>query len=309
MLKIRRISQREKQFKAWQQQYQVDEVIGLMNQDQRYFNVFLHNATQQVNVLIQAENWCKHRWPDLAHYAWEALDTKSLCEIFAFENSTKRFFTNQFEYRHVNIIDNKNTHQFGLLVQEPHLGTVLLSAPIEGLQVRELTNNSFESLPLSIDWVLGYSQISLSLLRSLTLGDALRIQQLQLHMSIAGRLVAQFQKQEEGLFMIDEMLQPEMEETDFQDSEDYQDDVVRPFDLTDMSIKLTFVLGHSDIPVTELGNIQPGSIFSIGENKEREVKVYANKQLVAEGELIYIGDTEELGLEITRIISLGDKRV
>lgn len=76
-----------------------------------------------------------------------------------------------------------------------------------------------------------------------------------------------------------------------------------------MNVKLTFVLGHSDIAVTELNNIQPGSIFSIGENKEREVKVYANKQLVAEGELIYLGDDSELGLEITRIISLGDSRV
>ena len=309
MLKIRRISQREKQLKAWQQQYHVDQVVDLLSQEQRYFNVFLRSETQQVNVLIQAENWCKYRWPDLAHYAWEALDTKSLCEIFMFENSTERFFTNQFHCKRVDIADNNKAQQFRLLVQEPNLGAVLLSAPIEGLQVRELTNNVFESLPLSIDWILGYSQISLSLLRSLALGDVLYIQQLQLHLSVAGRLVAQFQKQEEGLFMIEEMLSPEMEGANIQPSEGYQDEIIRPFNLADMSIKLTFVLGHSDIPVNEIGHIQPGSIFSIGENKEREVKVYANKQLVAEGELIYIGDTEELGLEITRIISLGDKRV
>lgn len=108
--------------------------------------------------------------------------------------------------------------------------------------------------------------------------------------------------------MIEEILSPEDGEKT-QLTEDYQDETERPFNIAQMSIKLTFVLGHSDIPVTELSDIQLGSVFSIGENKEREVKVYANKQLVAEGELIYLDGENELGLEITRIISLGDKRV
>jgi len=35
------------------------------------------------------------------------------------------------------------------------------------------------------------------------------------------------------------------------------------------------------------------------------VKVFANKQLIAEGELIYIGDGEELGLEVIRLAGMG----
>lgn len=128
-------------------------------------------------------------------------------------------------------------------------------------------------------------------------------------MKIAGQLFARFQKQEEGLFMIEELISTENDENNIQSTEDYQNEMVRPFNINEMNIQLSFVLGSTDIKVNELSNIQLGSVFSIGENKEREVKVYANKQLIAEGELIYIGDSEELGLEITRIISLGDKRV
>ncbi|WP_204312644.1 FliM/FliN family flagellar motor switch protein, partial [Escherichia coli] len=68
--------------------------------------------------------------------------------------------------------------------------------------------------------------------------------------------------------------------------ETFSDEVVKPFDVNAMTIKLTFVLGQTEITLNELADIQPGAVYSIGENKEREVKVYANKQLIAEGELI-----------------------
>ncbi|HGN1706430.1 TPA: FliM/FliN family flagellar motor switch protein [Providencia rettgeri] len=308
MLKIRRVGLQEKQLKIWQQQYQVDVVNFLTHSDQSYFSVHLQNELQRVNVLVQIEKWCQHRWPELAHYTWGSLSADVLCDVFMFENKQLHFFEGKFTCSSVEIIDGKDIHRFKLLAQEPHLGEVLLRTPFDGLTVRKLADNGIEHLLLSADWVLGYSHIRLSLLRTLALGDALCIQQLLLHMSVAGRVFARFRKQEEGLFMIEEILSPEDDEKT-QLAEDYQDEIERPFDVADLSIKLTFVLGHSDIPVTELCDIQLGSVFSIGENKEREVKVYANKQLVAEGELIYLDGESELGLEITRIISLGDKRV
>lgn len=308
MLNIRRVSLREKQLKTWQQQYQVDVVSQNTPADQRYFSVYLQNETQNTHVLVHAERWCRYRWPDLTHYAWAALDDKTLCDMFIFENSDKRFFDKQFSCHSVEMINNADTEKFGLLAKEDSLGDAMLLGPIAGLTARKPISKQFENLLVSADWVLGDSYISLSLLRSLSLGDALYIQKLQLHMLIGGRVFARFQKQEEGLFMIEEILQPE-DTAELPLSEDYQDEIERPFNLDEMSIKLTFVLGHSDIAISEINNIQPGSIYSIGKNKEREVKVYANKQLVAEGELIYLGDNDELGLEITRIISLGDKRV
>ncbi|MGG4609570.1 FliM/FliN family flagellar motor switch protein [Providencia sp. Me31A] len=308
MLKIRRVGPQERQLKIWQQQYEVDAVNSFTHSEQRYFSMHIQNELQRVNVLVHLEKWCQHRWPELAHYAWGSLSVDMLCNLFMFENKQQYFFEGQFICSSVEIIDSNDAQGFRLAAKDPHLGEVLLRTPFDGLTVREPADNGMTNIMVSADWVLGYSHIRLSLLRTLALGDALCIQQLQLHMSVAGRVFAQFQKQEEGLFMIEEILSPEDGEKN-QLVEDYQDEIERPFDVADMSIKLTFVLGHSDIPVIELAHIKRGSVFSIGENKEREVKVYANKQLVAEGELIYLGDESELGLEITRIISLGDKRV
>lgn len=309
MLKIRRVSQRETQLKVWEQQYQAKVVLNKHHENRRYFNLCLKNDNQQIYGLIHIESWCQHRWPDLAHYAWEAVDNQSMCEIFIFENREKYFFEPQFYCHTVEIADNDIIEQFGLSVFENQLGNVLFAMPFDGLQTRNLTHDSYENLLLSMDWILGRSYISSALLGSLALGDVLCIQQLTLNMSVAGQLLARFQKQEEGVFMIEEIVSAETEENDFHGTEEYQNDVVRPFNINEMNIQLTFVLGHTNIAVSELSDIQPGAIFSIGENKEREVKVYANKQLVAEGELIYIGDGDNLGLEVTRIISLGDKRV
>ena len=308
MLKIRRVGQQEKQLKIWQQQYHVDVVNSLTHSGQRYFRVCLQNKLQRVNVLVQIEKWCQHRWPELVHYAWGNLSVDTLCNVFMFENKHQHFFEGQFTCSSVEIIDGNDIQGFRLSAKETCLGEVLLCTPFDGLAVREQADNGITNVSVSADWVLGYSHISLSLLRTLALGDALCIQQLQLHMLVGERVFARFQKQEEGLFMIEEILSPEDGEN-IQLVDDYQDEIERPFNMADMSIKLTFIRGHSDIPVTELGNIQLGSVFSIGENKEREVKIYANKQLVAEGELIYLDGESELGLEITRIISLGDKRV
>lgn len=82
-------------------------------------------------------------------------------------------------------------------------------------------------------------------------------------------------------------------------------EALAPFDLANVSVKLTFVLGHSHIPLSKLAYIQHGATYSIGADKEREVKLYANKQIVAEGEIIFTGEKGELGLEITRLACKG----
>lgn len=309
MLNIRRISAREKQIRVWQQCYSFNTQIKQSKRGQRHFQLSMVSETQKITVFVAVESWCHHRWPKLTQYAWELLSISQLCELFTSEYSKGTFFSHQFRCESVEIVDDERINQLWLVVKEASLGEVLLPEPIEGLEKIKPTNQLVNNLKLQADWILGYSYISVKLLQKIELRDVLCVQQLQLNMSVTGRLLAQFQKQEEGLFMIEELMVPEVEET-FVDSEDDEiQEAVRPFDVNEMNVKLTFVLGRSDITVDELSKMQPGYIYSIGENKEREVKVYANKQLIAEGELIYIGDSDELGLEITHIVSLGDKRV
>ncbi len=309
MLNIRRISHREKQIGEWQQRFQQDLAPYIPQVGERYFQITLNSEKQQIQVLVNAEDWCRHRWPKLAHYAWDLLDTKSLCKVFTYENTGNAFFSEQFRCHHVEIIDDEQPQQPWLTLKEKSLGIVLLAEPIKGLKEAKPMNGLSETLTLQAEWILGYSHISGKILQSLALRDVLRIQNLQLHMSVAGRLVAHFKKQQEGIFMIEQLAVAEDEQIDSAMEEEFVDETVRPFYLHGLTVKLTFVLGHSDITVGELDTLQPGTVYSIGENKEREVKVYANKQLIAEGELTYIGDSDELGLEIKRLVSLGDKRL
>ncbi|EKT63467.1 TPA: FliM/FliN family flagellar motor switch protein [Providencia alcalifaciens] len=309
MLNIRRISHREKQIGEWQQRFQQDLAPHIPQVGERYFQITLNSEKQQIQVLVNAEDWCRHRWPKLAHYAWDLLDAKSLCKVFTYENTGNAFFSEQFRCHHVEIIDDEQPQQPWLTVKEKALGIVLLAEPISGLKEIKPINGLSDTLKLQADWILGYSHISGKTLQSIALRDVLRIQNLQLHMSVAGCLVAHFKKQQEGIFMIEQLVVAEDEQIDSAMEEEFVDETVRPFHLHDLTVKLTFVLGHSDITVGELDTLQPGTVYSIGENKEREVKVYANKQLIAEGELTYIGDSDELGLEIKRLVSLGDKRL
>ncbi|BBG60768.1 type III secretion system protein SpaO [Providencia rustigianii] len=309
MLNLRRISTRKKQLQEWQQRFQNEMTLQTPKAGERYFQLTLQSDTQKSYVFLAAEDWCRHRWPKLAHYAWDMLDGKSLCKVFTYENTGKTFFSNQFRCSSVEIVDDERLQQPWLSVKEKTLGNVLLSEPLEGMSESKHSNGALEKFKLQADWILGYSHISGKALQSIALHDVLYIQQLQLNMSIDGRLFAQFQKQQEGIFMIEHLMTPEDEPTNTEMEEAFVDEAARPFNVNDLTVKLTFVLGHSEVSLAELNHMQPGTIFSIGENKEREVKVYANKQLFAEGELTYIGESEELGLEITRLVSLGDKRL
>lgn len=307
MLNIRRISQRALQVRAWQQCYQPDLETVSPRQGERYFQLTLISHTEKVPALVNVERWCHHHWPAFTHYAWNSIDEDNLISLFTTENRGMRFFSEHFRCGSLEIIDDSPAKPW-LCVQEPALGQVLLPSPIEGLAKQSKQQLALHKLKLQADWVLGYSYISAKLLQSIQLHDVFCIQQLLLNMSIAGRPFARFQKQQEGQFMIEETIAPIADESALLQEETFSDEVVKPFDVNAMTIKLTFVLGQTEITLNELADIQPGAVYSIGENKEREVKVYANKQLIAEGELIYIGESDELGLEITRLAHLGDKR-
>jgi type III secretion protein Q len=188
------------------------------------------------------------------------------------------------------------------------LGTVLIAAPFSQFKIPPAGRQVWKSVTHKVDWVLGYSHISARLLQSLALRDVLCIQQLQLHVNVMGRPVARFQKQQEGVFVIEENIDnmQQTEETDLTLDEVLPENLPGRFDVAKLTVKLTFVLGHSEIPFEELAHIRPGAVYSLGADIYREIKVYANKQWVAEGELIYIGDGEELGLEVTRLACQGN---
>lgn len=303
MLKLRRLGRQQVQVTAWQHRYQPDNTITFLCANGRYIQLWLVSKTEKVSVLVSAEHWCRHVWPELSECAWQGLDDQTLVELFVAENKHQTLFFGHYRIENPVIITGGESSQAWLTLEEPRLGTVLLAAPLKTLTPHTVTYRSWQQITQPVDWVLGCSDISVGLLRSLALRDVLCIQQLQLHLSVLGRPLARFQKQQEGTFLVEENIDTLIATEDERlNLDEVMPEVVPvPFDMSRMTVKLTFVLGQSDIPLAELAQIQPGAVYSIGENKEREVKVYANKQLIAQGELIYIGEEGELGLEITQL--------
>ncbi|EKT60895.1 FliM/FliN family flagellar motor switch protein [Providencia sneebia] len=306
MLKIPRVSRQKIQVQKWQLYYQPHLSISEFKYDTRYFRLTLISGDEKACVLVRVNEWCHYRWPLLGDYAWEALDDINLIDLMSSEYDEEILFFGTFKCKFIEVIKDCCSQQYWLSVQEEYLGKTLLESPIEPLIKQSIKNKVWSNLALQIDWVWGYSMISAALLNSIELGDVLCIQYLQPQICIERRPIARFQKQQKGQFMIDEMIDMPPEDCESKYQEDFVDDVLMNFDMKSISVKLTFVLGQSEISVAELADIQPGMVYSIGENKEREVKVYANKQLIAQGELVYIGNGEELGLEINRMASLGD---
>ncbi|CNH38659.1 type III secretion apparatus protein [Yersinia massiliensis] len=307
MLNIRRLSTLQIQVMRWQQRYQPEKSAITPRIGELYFRAQLGSTTEKISALIPVEQWCCHRWPELNTCAWQALDTHSLVSVFMNKNEGCTFFANEFRVDSVEIVEGGVINRPWLTVMEPLLGTVLLASPIRQLEAAPARVNIGSNVTQQLDWVLGYSYISAGLLQTLALRDVLCIQQLQLQLTIAGRAIARFQKQQEGVFVVEENIDYASGE---EDTLPRLDDVLpenspRPFNMDDVTVKLTFVLGQSEIPLTELALIQPGSVYELGADKDREVKVYANKQLIAEGELIYIGDDNELGLEVTKLACQG----
>lgn len=307
MLNIRRLSRRQVEVTRWQQRYQPNLNAITPQAGERYFRLELSSVTEKMLALVSVDSWCRFHWPELKSCAWQGLDNQSLTGIFTQENSGRTFFSAEFCVENLEVVDGEEVSQPWLTVEEPVLGAVLLASPFSQLKSQPVGQQTWKSVTQQVDWVLGYSHISAGLLQSLALRDVLCIQQLQLCLNVMGRPVARFQKQQEGEFVIEENIDNVQEAEEMAPTLDEVLPARAPsrFDTAKLTVKLTFVLGHSDIPLEELSHIQPGAVYSLGTDKDREVKVYANKQLVAEGELIYIGDSEELGLEVTKLAYQG----
>ncbi|MGE4802469.1 FliM/FliN family flagellar motor switch protein [Yersinia hibernica] len=307
MLNIRRLSARQVEVGRWQRRYQPSRNAITPQAGERYFRLGLSSTTEKISALVPVESWCRFCWPQLSSCAWQELDNQSIAGIFTQENDNRTFFAETFSVESLDVVDGETVSQPWLTVEEPQLGTVLIASPFSLLEASLAKSLLHKSITQQVDWVLGHSHISARLLQSLALRDVLCIQQLQLYLTVMGRPVARFQKQQEGVFVVEENIDDMQATPDTVTTLDevLPENVVSRFDTAKLTVKLTFVLGHSDIPFEELSQIQPGAVYTLGADKDREVKVYANKQLVAEGELIYIGDGEELGLEVTRLACQG----
>ncbi len=72
----------------------------------------------------------------------------------------------------------------------------------------------------------------------------------------------------------------------------------------DVPVRISAVLGRTQIDVNELLNLKHGSVLEMDRKVGEAIDIYVNNRLVARGEVVVIED--QLGVTMTEIIKDGD---
>ena len=66
-----------------------------------------------------------------------------------------------------------------------------------------------------------------------------------------------------------------------------------------IDVEIVAVLGATDMKISQLLKMGRGAVVQLDRHIDEEIEVYANKQLIARGEIIVIED--KLGVNLTKI--------
>lgn len=68
----------------------------------------------------------------------------------------------------------------------------------------------------------------------------------------------------------------------------------------EINVDISVVLGENEMPVHQLLRMGRGAVIDLDVTEDDEVKVYANKTLVARGQVVMLG--ERIGISITEVL-------
>jgi type III secretion system YscQ/HrcQ family protein len=142
--------------------------------------------------------------------------------------------------------------------------------------------------PLSL--CLGRSQLNALQLSGLALGDVVLLTDPQGYARIPGKRL--FYTQFDGEVMVMTQAFEVDEPSDFAQA---------PFDprVDELPVAVEFVLAERSYSLAELCALAPGEVLELGAGTARHIQLRAGQQLLAEGELVALG--EHLGVELTRV--------
>lgn len=71
----------------------------------------------------------------------------------------------------------------------------------------------------------------------------------------------------------------------------------------DIYVDISVVLGTSKMPIHQLLRMGRGAVIDLDVSEDDDVKIYANKTLIATGQVVLLG--ERVGISITEILVRG----
>jgi len=147
-------------------------------------------------------------------------------------------------------------------------------------------------LPFELRFVLGASQLTLSEVINLSVGDLILIKQRHYSLIVGDVSLFNFSYQHNQVVVVESSYN---EEHDFIKNDD---EVL--FDWTTLPVNVEFVLDSVTLPLSELNEISPGKILPVSADAEQKIKIYINRKLLAFGELVAL-ENGDLAIDVKRL--------
>ncbi|MBG2710213.1 FliM/FliN family flagellar motor switch protein [Proteus mirabilis] len=150
---------------------------------------------------------------------------------------------------------------------------------------------------------LGNSKMSVSLLKTLSVGDIVLIDSIDFSLIISEKkwMHYQWQEGENTVVLDEELLANEVEKEVLIEDIDTNTATQENMDLKSINtipISLSFLLASKVLPIEEIEKLAPGQQIILPDNASRHITLVVNGVAIAQGELIKVG--ERLAVEIQR---------
>lgn len=152
-----------------------------------------------------------------------------------------------------------------------------------------------------VQFQIGNSKISVSLLKTLSLGDIVLIDNIDFSLMLGEKkwMSYQWQEGENTVVLDEELLTNKMEKEALIEDVDTNTAIPENIDLKSIDtipITLSFLLASKVLPIEQIEKLAPGQQLILPDNASRHIILVANGVAIAEGELIKVG--ERLAVEI-----------
>lgn len=271
-----------------------------------YFSIYGKNSLGSFNGLMSVNYVMDRLYPE-KKIDWELVPSSYLCSLFI-QNYTQILFS-------------FSSIPFLLRVKDICLGQSVIgeypkiSSDLGDVFIYEI-KGYFQWIALSNkklgvigDFCLGTSQISLSLLKNLLLGDVLLIEKISSYLFLGQRKWMKFEWDGENSVQLLNDTDSKISESNEQNKSAHEiesrsfttDEEKRLVPIGTIPVTVSFILTSKTLLIEEIENLKSGQHIMLPEEAHQQIILKVNGLSIAQGELIKVG--ERLAVEIQRSFS------
>lgn len=257
---------------------------AFVHPQQRYLHFRVEVGKQAFEAFIDPQQWLATRLPSLAGLAWPKEQDTHLLDLF---NQSQQAITWQNHWL-------KDTRTVGLGLKTVKADSLIRLQSAEGdIFCHTVPSALFptpsslawvDTLPLTINVLLGQQPLAPSLLKKIEVGDVLLLQRYAPLAIYHGHTLFSYSMKQEHIIV---------EKTHDQRLSAASTPGIHTESLP---LQVEFVLDTLTLTVGEANRIAPGQIFSLSPDAEHNVEIRANGVTVARGELVEL--EHQLGIQI-----------